>query len=90
MTATDDAIAKVKAAIDAAQEAATNLAAAVGELPEKAAESLPGDVADAANTATDQLNAAIGMASDQLKSGAAALSAAAKAAAEKAAGAVGR
>ncbi|MEI2728374.1 MAG: hypothetical protein V9E85_04630 [Candidatus Nanopelagicales bacterium] len=88
MAATDDAIAKVQAAIEAAQVAAANLAAAVGELPEKAVAALPDQVAGVANTATDQATSAINVASDQLKSGAAALSAAAKAAADKASGAV--
>jgi hypothetical protein len=88
MAATDDAMAKVQAAIEAAQLAAANLAAAVGDLPEKAVAALPDQVAGVANTANDQATAAINVASDQLKSGAAALSAAAKAAADKAAAVV--
>ena len=83
-------MAKVQEAIEAAQVAAANLAAAVGELPEKAAAALPHQVADVASTATDSANTAINTASEQLKSGAAALSAAAKAAADKAAGAVSK
>lgn len=90
MTATDDAMAKVQAAIDAAQAAAANLASAVGDLTEKAAASVPEQVAGVANTATDQATSAINAASDQLKSGAAALNAAAKAAADKAASTVSK
>ena len=62
MAATDDAIAKVQAAIEAAQVAAANLAAAVGELPEKAVAALPDQVAGVANTATDQATSAINVA----------------------------
>lgn len=81
-------MAQVQQAIEAAQKAAANLAAAVSALPAAAADKLPSDVAEMSNTAQDHANAAITLAADQLKGGAASLSAAAKAAADKAAAAI--
>lgn len=88
MPNTDEAIAKVQAAIVAAQAAAKNLTDALGELPAKAATTAQSQFSGGAVNATDQASAAISAATEHLSKGASALASAVKSAADKAASAI--
>lgn len=87
MPTTEDAIARVKAAIEAAQTAAKNLADAASDLRSKTDSTKTAHLREGAANATDHAGAALAAATEQITKGAAALAAAAKAAKEKAASA---
>ena len=83
MAPTDDAIARVQAAVEAAQAAAQQLTDALADLPTQAAAAVPEQVAESLNQAAGQAQAGLGVASEQIRQGASALAAAAKSAADR-------